>query len=333
MQYHQFPETDLSVSKLCFGCWGVISDAHWGTRAEEESLSAMRAAIEAGVNFFDTAPMYGNGTSEELLGSFLSKSELRPKTIVATKIRPDRMRPEQVLQECEDSLQRLKTDYIDLYQTHWTNRDVPLEDTWAAMRKLQEQGKVRHIGICNAGIQDMSTVSQAKPPLTNQLPYNLLWRAIEHDILPTCIQQNIGILVYSPLMHGILADNYKTAAEVPDGRARTRHFSSERAQTRHGESGCEQETFATVDAIRQVASELGRSMADVALAWLIQQPGVSSVIAGARNAEQLRANVAFVDAGLDSAVTQQLKDATDGLKETLGTNPDMWDGSGNGRYL
>ena len=215
----------------------------------------MLAAVESGVNFFDTAPMYGDGASETLLGRFVAENGLRQKVIVASKIRPDNMRPEQVLVECEESLQRLHTDYLDLYQTHWTSREVPAAETWGAMRRLQEQGKVRHIGVCNMGLQDLAEVAPLQKPLTNQLPYNLLWRMIEAEILPHCRQEEIGVLVYSPLMHGILADNYKTAADVPDGRARTRHFSAARPLTRHGEQGCETETFATLDSIREIARQ------------------------------------------------------------------------------
>ena len=332
MNYHQFPNTDLSVSQLCFGCWGVASDFHWGDRVEDESVQAMLAAVDSGVNFFDTAPVYGDGASETLLGKVFSENGLREKTIIASKARPDRMNPDEIQAECEASLKRLQTDYIDLYQTHWTNRDVPLADTWGAIRKLQEQGKVRHIGVCNMGLGDLAEVSPLQKPLTNQLPYNLLWRMIETAILPKCIAEEIGVLVYSPLMHGMLADNYKTEAEVPDGRARSRHFTTERPLARHGEPGCEAETFAALDKIREVAQGLDRTMADVALAWTIQQAGVVSVLAGARNSQQLLENVRVLESPLPDEVIQQLNAATDELLAKLGSNPDMWDGGENSRY-
>ena len=333
MKYHEFPNTDLRVSQLCFGCWGIISDAHWGDRTESDSISAMHAAIDGGVNFFDTAPMYGGGASEQLLGQFLSDNQLRSKTIVATKIRPDQMHPDNVITECNESLQRLQTDYIDLYQTHWTSRDVPLEETWGAMLRLQEQGKVRHVGLCNAGVGDLASVlATSTQPLTNQLPYNLLWRAIESDIVPACEQNRIGILVYSPLMHGILADKYASADEVPDGRARTRHFSSSRAQTRHNEPGCEAETFAALSQIRDIAARLDRSMADLALAWILQQPGIVSVIAGASNSAQMNANLSHAGEPLADDVVAELNQATEPLRTRLGNNPDMWDSGENARF-
>ena len=332
VKYHRFPNTELSISQLCFGCWGVISDGHWGRRAETDSLCAMRTAVDHGVNFFDTAPMYGDGASESLLGRFLSDNSLRQQTIIATKIRPDRMRPEEIVAECDRSLKRLQTDYIDLYQTHWTSREVPLPDTWGAMLRLKEQGKVRYTGVCNMGTGDLADVIPMEKPLTNQLPLNLLWRTIESTIVPQCIKEEIGVLVYSPLMHGILSGNYTDASEVPDGRARTRHFSSARVQTRHGEPGCEAETFVAIDRIRQIAKDLGRTMSDVALAWTIGQAGVVSVIAGARNEQQVQDNVSFLDKPLSKETLAQLDEATEPLKVVLGSNPDMWDGGENSRF-
>lgn len=305
---------------------------HWGERVEAESIGAMDAALAAGVNFFDTAPMYADGASEELLGRFLQERGVRDQVLVASKIRPNMMAPADVIKECDGSLKRLRVDCIDLYQTHWTSPDVPLSDTWGAMRLLQDQGKVKQIGVCNAGVEDLNTVSAAQKPVTNQIPYNLLWRMIEPKILPKCMAESIGVLVYSPLFHGLLADKYETLADVPDGRARSRHFPSDRPNTRHGESGCEERTTATLAQIRAIAGDTGRSMAELALAWVVQQPGVTSVIAGARNAEQLNKNISFLDDPLDDAVIAQLNDVTAELKAALGDNPDMWDGGKNSRY-
>ena len=146
------------------------------------------------------------------------------KVVVASKIRPEKMHPKDVRQECEESLARLQTDYLDLYQSHWTNPDIPLADTWGAMCELQEAGLVRHIGVCNAGVEDLADICATQTPLSNQVPYNLVARMIEWEIQPACVERGIGILVYSPLMHGMLADKYTKPSDVPDGRARSRHF-------------------------------------------------------------------------------------------------------------
>ncbi|MCR9293882.1 MAG: aldo/keto reductase [bacterium] len=332
MKYHKFPGSDLEVSRLCFGCWGVISDAHWGQRDEDESISAMQAAVDAGVNFFDTAPMYGDGASERLLGRFVRQNGLREQVIIASKIRPNKMRPEDIESECDATLERLQTDYLDLYQTHWTDPNTPLIETWQAMLRLRDLGKVRHIGVCNAGTGDLGDILCLAKPLTNQLPYNLLWRMIEAEIMPLCIQEQIGVLAYSPLMHGILADKYLSADEVPEGRARSRHFSGNRPLARHGEAGCEELTFETLQRIREIASQDQRSMAELALSWVGQQTGVVSVIAGARNAAQVAQNIKYLDAPLADTTRAALKDATESLKLALGDNPDMWDAGSQARF-
>lgn len=304
----------------------------WGERNRSNSVAAILAAIEEGVNFFDTAPAYGNGESEILLGDVLAENKLREKVVIANKVHPNKMKPAEIQTECEDSLRRLKTDYLDLYQTHWSSREVPLEESWGAMQRLQEQGKVRHIGVCNMGVNDLEEVIPIQKPLTNQLPYNLFWRMIESTIIPKCVDEGIGILAYSPLMHGILADKYQSADEVPDGRARSRHFSSTRELTRHSEPGCEHETFEALDAIRKICKDIDRKMAGVALNWIVQQTSVVSVIAGAGNAQQVRDNVRMLDTELPEDVISQLNNATDTLKEILGSNPDMWDDAKNSRY-
>jgi myo-inositol catabolism protein IolS len=324
------PGTDLTVSQLVFGCWGVTSDFHWGARDEAESVAAIHAALDAGVNCFDTAAAYGDGNSERLLGKALSGK--RDQVVIASKATPGDMDPKRIPEACEETLQRLGADYLDLYQTHWANPDFPLADSWGALVKLKEQGKVRHIGVCNAGVGHMAEVCAVARPVSNQLPYNLLWRMIEHEILPKCRQQNLPVLVYSPLMHGLLSGKYRSAADVPDGMARSRHFNAERKLARHGEPGCEEETFTAIASIDEICRSLGLPMAEVALNWVAQQPGVTCVIAGARNPEQLTQNVATLDNPLPEDALKQLSEATDALNRALGPNPDMWDGGANSRF-
>lgn len=330
MDFRTLSNTDLRISRLAFGCWGITSDNHWGQRNAADSIAAIDEALEAGINFFDTAEMYANGQSETLLGEAMKGR--RDRFVVASKMRFDAMAKEELIESCESSLRRLQTDYLDLYQIHWPHPEVPLADTWGTMLDLKAAGKVREIGVCNFGVRDLSSVNAIERPVTNQLPYNLIWRAIESHILPTCIEAEVDTLVYSPLMHGLLADKYPTAADVPDGRARSRHFSSSREQTRHGEAGHEPLTFATLDRIREVVSSYGISMASASLGWLLSKPGVGSVIAGAKNGPQVQGNVKVFDElaklgqGRSAEMIQSLDEATDELKSALGSNPDMWQG-------
>lgn len=326
----QLPRTDLHVSRLCFGCWGIVSDFHWGQRDERQALRTMHTALDAGINFFDTAAMYGAGASEQLLGQFFA--DRREQVVIASKVHVDCMRPDDLVRSCEQSLVRLGTDYIDLFQTHWTSRDVPIEDSWQAMLRLREQGKVRSVGVCNLGPVDLARVTAIEPPVTNQLPYNLLWRMIEAEILPLCRAHEIGVLAYSPLMHGLLSGRYASADEVPEGRARSRHFSDARGLARHGEAGCENETFAALEALRTLSRETGRSMVDSALAWCGQQPGVSSVIAGASSPSQLAANLAAFAEPLPAETLDAMAAATSELAAALGSNADMWQGTTASRF-
>lgn len=329
MQTVALPGTDLVVSRLVFGCWGITTDFHWGSRDEEESVAAIHAALDQGVNFFDTAAAYGDGNSERLLGKALAGK--REQVVIASKVKPDQMHPEQIPVACEQSLQRLGVDFLDLYQTHWANPDVPFADSWAAMLKLKQQGKVRHVGVCNAGPTHLAETGDSGP-VSNQLPYNLLWRMIEHKILPECRHRNLPVLAYSPLMHGLLSGKFGAAADVPDGRARSRHFNTERKLARHGEPGCETETFAAIEAIGEICRSLERPMADVALSWVAQQPGVACVIAGAANPRQLAQNVTTLDNPLPQEALDRLSVATDELNAALGPNPDMWQGAAGSRF-
>lgn len=324
------PRTDLTVSQLCFGCWGITSDFHWGDRDEDQSIATLEAAFTAGVNFFDTAAAYGDGESERLLGKVFAGR--RDQLVIASKVRADMMRPEEIVTGCEDSLRRLGTDYLDLYQTHWSSFEVPFEASWEAMLKLQKEGKIRYPAACNLGVNDLQAALSMGPLVSNQLPYNLLWRAIEHEILPSCREHNVGVLAYSPLMHGLLADKYGTAADVPDGRARSRHFSTTRTLARHGEPGCEQETFAALAVIRHVSQTVDRPMAELALAWVAAQPGINCPIVGASSPQQLRLNLAALDDALAAEVVAQLSEATAELRDRLGANPDMWDGGDQARF-
>jgi myo-inositol catabolism protein IolS len=315
-------QTDITVSVVALGCWAFAGGRVWGPQDEAESIATVRAALDAGVNFFDTAEGYGDGDSEAVLGRALAGR--RHEAVIATKVSRSHLSGDEVREACERSLRRLQTDTIDLYQVHWPSRTVPLDETMEALEKLREQGKVRAIGVCNFGVGDLSDLLKAGRTETNQLPYSLLWRAVEYQIRQQCVDERVGILCYSPLAQGLLTGKFGSPDEVPAGRARTRHFSSARPQVRHGEAGCEAETFAAIERIRTMCDEIHRPMAQVALAWLLHQPGVTAVIAGARNPDQIRQTAQAADLELSPETLGELTEATEPLKRILGPNPDMW---------
>jgi myo-inositol catabolism protein IolS len=322
MEYRRLGQSELRVSAVAMGCWAIVGDSTWGPQDEDEAAATIHAALELGVNFFDTAEAYGKGYSEALLGRALAGR--RAQAIIASKVSQSNLTAGDVRAACERSLKNLNTDYIDLYQIHWPSRSVPFDETIEALQQLRQQGKLRAIGVSNFGPADMDAMLEIGHFESNQLPYNLLWRAIEYEIQPRCVRHQVGILPYSPLQQGLLTGKFATAADVPDGRARTRHFSTERDQARHGEPGAEAETFAAIDAIRQLADELDQPMARVALAWLLHQPAVTSVIAGARSPQQMMDNASAAGLGLSPDMLRRLDEATTPLKTRLGKDPDMW---------
>jgi aryl-alcohol dehydrogenase-like predicted oxidoreductase len=200
-----------------------------------------------------------------------------------------------------------------------------LEPTWRALEALQKEGKIRHIGVSNFGASYLDEACQIGRIASNQIPYNLLWRAVEFDIQPRCIARQIGLLCYSPLAQGLLSGKFLTADEVPEKRARTRLFSSTRKMTRHGEPGCEELTFAVLAEIRELARKRGLSMGNMALAWLLRQPAVTSVVVGARNATQAADNAAAAEVELDDEFTRLLARLTDNIKQFIGPNADPWE--------
>ncbi|HBY06264.1 MAG TPA: aldo/keto reductase [Chloroflexi bacterium] len=322
MEKIQLSNTDLRVSKIALGCWGFAGGSMWGAQDDADSIATIHAALDTGINFFENAQGYGDGYSETVLGRALQGR--RHEAIIATKMRPQDTSPQGIEAACEQSLKRLQIGYIDLLQPHWPFRQISAEETFLAFENLRQAGKIRAFGVSNYGVGDLGEILQVTPAASNQLPYSLLFRAIEYDVQPLCVQENVSILCYSTLLHGLLAGKFTSADEIPDGRARTRHFSKNRSGTRHDEEGCETEVFAALEQIRQIAAEIGQPMALVAVAWVLHQPGVASVIAGARQPEQIRELAAAADLVLEPKVIQKLNATTEPVKQILGPNPDMW---------
>ncbi len=323
-------KTDIEVSRLTLGTWAFAGGKIWGDQDLKTSITTVHAALDNGLTTFDSAPGYGAGEAERVLG--LALEGRRAEAVIATKVAPEQLGYQDLLESCEASLKRLRTDYIDLLQVHWPSHAIAMEESIRAFRKLKEQGKVRYIGVCNFGPRDMRDwLAQGGEMVSNQLPYSLLSRAIEYEIIPDSRERGISILPYSPLMQGLLAGKFATADDVPEGRARSRHFSGTRRSARHGEAGCEEETFAAIEEIGVLAEQVGLPMERLALAWLLHQDSVASVIVGARNIDQLMENLPAKDVALSTEILQALNGATGRLKQLLGPNPDLWESPGRFR--
>ncbi|MFH1009312.1 MAG: aldo/keto reductase [Candidatus Latescibacterota bacterium] len=315
MDYRKLGKSDLEISRIGFGCWAMANDAQWGPIDEEEAIRTVHMALSEGVNFFDTAEAYGNGHSEEVLGRALKGR--RDRALVATKVIGEHLAGDQVADALEASLRRLQTDYVDLYQIHWPSRNVPLGETMEVLCRLKAQGKIRHIGVSNFGVGDLAEVLPFGVVVSDQLPYSLFWRAIEVSIVAACLQEDISIICYSPLGQGLLTGKFAHRSEIPEGnRTRTRLYADEALAL----------AFPALEKLRSLSERLGATMAQVSLAWLLAQPGVTTVIAGAKNRSQFAENAGAARVSLNEEDLSALGALSQPLHDFLGDDPDMWGG-------
>lgn len=321
------------VSVVALGTMSVAAGAMHASVEADRAAQTIRSAVECGINFIDTAPAYGDGESEARLGAALQECAVpRDQLVIATKASGSTLSRGEILADCESSLKRLQTDYIDLYQLHWRRDAVPMSETFDALHELQRSGKVREIGVCNFGPRDLHDAwSAGGTPVTDQVAYSLLSRGVEFALAPLCESRGVGILCYSPLAQGLLTGKYRTIESLPPERCRSRHFAGTRPMSRHGESGCEPALFAALEALHGLADEVGCTMSELAIAWLAHQPAVTSVLCGASTPEQVRANARAAELRLDESTLQQIDRATASVKAHLGENLDMWQGGANSR--
>ena len=338
----------LELPLMGVGCWSFGGGNYWGDQDQRDVDSVVRRALEIDCNYFDTAEAYNDGASEESLGRALKG--IREKAIIGTKISPSNTAPNTLRLHCEASLKRLQTDYIDLYMIHWPihahsighftkdesliNNPPSVPKAFETLMKLKEEGKIKNIGLSNHGVrQTIEALETGTEIIVNELPYSLLMRAIEFEILPFCREKNIGIIGYMPLMQGLLSGKYSNPDEVPPMRTRTRHFSGKRPNSRHGEDGEEKLTFDTIAQIRDLAKDYDIHTTHLSLAWCKANPAITCVLVGARNVSQLEDNLAGVSLSLDDNIVSRLNNITKNLQGRLGTSPDYYENRLLGRAL
>jgi aryl-alcohol dehydrogenase-like predicted oxidoreductase len=293
MQTRQLGNSDLNITPVGFGAWaigGAGYDFGWGPQEDADSIAAIHKSLEVGVNWIDTAAVYGLGHSEEVVALALKEWKgTRPYVFTKCAMRWDAKgrvskvhNADSIRQECEDSLRRLRVDVIDLYQIHWPPEDngQSLEETWQEMARLQQQGKVRWIGVSNYDVPQMKRLEKTAPVTSDQPPYSILRRKIEAEILPYCEQNHIGVIVYSPMLSGLLtgAMTKERAANLPpdDWRRNNPEFREPKLT----------KNLELVERLRAVGKRYGRSPGEVAIAWTLRLPAVTGAIVGARNAKQ-----------------------------------------------
>lgn len=290
MEKVRYGTTDLDVSVVVLGTW-VTGGWAWGGSDERDSVTAILRALELGINFIDTAPVYGFGKSEQVIGKALKEWGNRGNVVLATKcglewdekesIRRNSS-PERIFYEIDQSLKRLGVDRIDLYQIHWPDPNVPFEKSMEALVKLKEQGKIRAIGLSNFNVEQLRGCLDAGPVQSLQPPFNLFEREAEKELLPFCLESGVGTLVYGGLCRGLLSGKFTGDEQFPRGDLR-------RADPKFKPDRFKQYVKA-VDEFRKIAARYHRTPAQFALRWALQQPGVTAVIAGARTAAQVEDN-------------------------------------------
>jgi aryl-alcohol dehydrogenase-like predicted oxidoreductase len=294
MRTRKLGKTDLELTVIGLGTWAIGGpwQYSWGPQDDEASIRTILAAIEAGVNWIDTAPIYGCGHSEEVVGRALKQMSRKP--LIATKCsllwndkreKISCLDRDSVIKECEDSLKRLGVEVIDLYQMHWPQPEEQIEEGWDAMASLVRQGKVRHIGVSNFNVAQLQRIAGIHPVASLQPPYSMLHRDIEKEILPYCGKNKIGVVVYSPMQKGLLTGQFSKAhmqTLAPDDH---RHIDPDF----HGEKF--ERNLKIVEALRPIAERNRKTLAQLAIAWVLQRDEVTAAIVGARKQKQVQETV------------------------------------------
>jgi aryl-alcohol dehydrogenase-like predicted oxidoreductase len=309
----------LRVTRVGLGAW-AIGGLMWGGGDESDAADAIRASLDAGINWIDTAPAYGCGRSEEIVGRAIEGR--RHEVLVATKcgLRWDRsdgemrfdvadpdggrvriyynLRPDSLREECEASLRRLGVESIDLYQIHWPYPPHPLDDAFDALVRLREEGKVRELGVSNFGVDDLRVALRCGNIVSAQPPFNLVDRRIEPEILPWCREHGVGVVAYSPMGRGLLTGKLDLQTEFPESDHRHANPAFQKEQR--------EKLMPALEKARPLAADRGISLGNLAVAWVLATPGITAALVGARNAEQACENARAADVVLTAEEWREL---------------------------
>jgi len=315
MQTRQLGKSDLHITRVGYGAWAIGGpgwEFGWGQQNDADAIAAIHRSLELGVNWIDTAAVYGLGHSEEIVARALKEwSGAKPYVFTKCVLHWDAKgkvlmdhRAASIRQEIEDSLRRLQRDTVDLYQIHWPPKpdSAVLEEAWSTLADLKEQGKVRWIGVSNFDVQQMRRAQKIAPITSLQPPYSLIHREVEEDILPFCLRENIGVIVYSPMASGLLtgAMTRERAAKLPNDDWRKGHSDFIEPNLSRN--------LALVERLREIATRHGRSIGEVAIAWTLRNPAVTGAIVGARSARQADGVMRAADLQLSDKEMREIED-------------------------
>jgi aryl-alcohol dehydrogenase-like predicted oxidoreductase len=319
MQYNQLANSQVKVSAITFGAW-AIGGWMWGGADKQDALRAIDKSLDLGITSIDTAPIYGFGLSEEIVGEALAGKRQQAQILTKYGMVWEGNRGQfgfksefangspidiykyagkaSVIQECEKSLRRLRTDYIDLYQIHWPESTTPIEETMEAVEQLLKEGKILASGVCNYSADQMKVAEKKVKQSTNQVPYSMVERRIEQEIVPYCLETGKGILAYSPLQRGLLTgkitDDYHF--EKDDHRPNTPFFKADNRR----------KVNAMLNKLRPMAEQHQATLAQLVINWTIQQPAVVAALVGARDPKQVEENAKALDFTLSQEEIKQI---------------------------
>jgi len=317
MQQRTLGNSNIKITPIIFGGW-QSGKSEWVGIEDSDTIAAHKAALDAGITTFDTAEAYGGGHSESILGEALSNR--RDEIQILTKVGAHHLKHDDVLKACDKSLERLKTDHIDLYQIHWPSGSfgsavIPIEETMSALNKLKDIGKIRAIGVSNFTKAQIVEASAFGAIESVQPPYSLFWRQAEKEIQPYCVEKDLSILAYSPLAQGLLTGKFGPDHVFPQGdhRKNNKLFNGDnfaRAQE-------------SLNSLTPIAAKYDVSLGQLALAWLIEQPKTSAIV-GARNSEQAVQNAAAAKITLDTSDIALIDSLGKKVTDHLDINPVLW---------
>lgn len=290
MQTRKLGYTDLELTTVGFGAWALGGPwlYGWGPQDDDESIATLLRAMDVGINWIDTAPIYGHGRSETVVGRALK--QMTPKPLIATKCglcwdekseRIPRLKAQSIRTECLDSLKRLNIETIDLYQIHFNQPDEDIEEAWTELARLVEEGKVRYIGVSNFTVEQIRRIQKIHPVASLQPPYSMLHREVEEELLEYCGQNDIGVVVYSPMQRGLLTGTFdvERVANLPVGDHRKDNPDFQEPQF--------SATMELVEQLRTIAEHNGRTCSQLSISWVLRRPEVTSAIVGARRPDQI----------------------------------------------
>lgn len=319
MEKRGFGSTGMEITPIGFGSWAIGGEnwSHgWGPQDDNNAVEAIERALGMGINWIDTAAVYGLGHSEELVAKALAGTTEKPYIFTKCSLVWDSnrhisnsLKRDSIWRECEASLMRLKTNTLDLYQIHWPSPEEDIEMGWRTMAELKEEGLVKHIGVSNFNVEQMKRAQSIAPVESLQPPYSMLRRGIEKEILPYCMEHNIGVIVYSPMLSGMLsgAMTRERALHLPQNDWRRNNKEFQEPRLGHN--------LELVELLRTIGKKHDTSPGEVAIAWTLRHPGVTAAIVGGRSAEQVEGTIGAAELNLSQEEADAIEEFINAMPE------------------